>query len=89
MKNIKNTIAAMSLMAVLGLGSITANAGLIMSDRGIGDNTPKCEVSNGGILNELMGILIVGVTSSATGILIVGRPGLLMSDRNVNGCQSN
>ena len=87
MKNIKNTVAAMSLMAVLGLGAVTANAGLLVSDRGIG-TTPTCEAT-GGIFNQLAGILIVGAGSSVTGILMSGdRAGLLVSDRNVGGCQA-
>ncbi|MCY7377373.1 MAG: hypothetical protein LH472_15545 [Pyrinomonadaceae bacterium] len=80
MKNIKNTIAAMSLMAVLGLGATTANAGLMLSDRS-GNGQQTCGDSTGGILNEAAGIIIVGVTSALTGILIVGRGGLMLSDR--------
>ena len=93
MKNIKNTIAAMSLVAVLGLGAVTANAGLLISDRGVG-TTPTC-AAGGGILNQAAGILIVGANSltgilmsDLTGILMSDRSGLLISDRNAVGCQS-
>ena len=33
MKNLKNTISALSLMAVLGLGAVAANAGILITDR--------------------------------------------------------
>ena len=73
MKNIKNTVAAMTLMAVLGLGAVTANAGLLVSDRGINTNSvPTCNSNGGGVLDQATGILIVGF-SSLTGILIADR----------------
>ena len=85
MKNIKNTVAAMGLMAVLGFGAVSANAGLLISDRGVGA-TPTCEAT-GGIFNQVVGILIVGANTSLTGILMSGdRAGLLISDRNATGC---
>lgn len=73
MKNIKNTIAAMSLMAVLGLGATTANAGLMMSDFSGSPSQPTCSKTETGIFDQLTGILIVGFTSSLTGILLGDR----------------
>ena len=87
MKNIKNTAAAFGMMAVLGLGSMTANAGMLVSDRSVG-STPSCAANTGGILNQVAGILIVGASSSLTGILMSDRSGILMSDRSASGCQA-
>ncbi len=92
MKNIKNTVAAMGLMAVLGLGAVSANAGMLVSDRGVGSS---CETS-GGIFNQMLGILIVGVNttvggilmSDRSGMLVSDRPGMLVSDRGT-GCQQS
>lgn len=90
MKNIKNTLAATVLAAVLGVSSVSANTGLIISDRGVGgeNNVPTCGSSDTGVLSSLMGIIIYGATSSATGIIIYGRDGFLVSDRNTNGCST-
>ncbi len=80
MKNIKNTMAAMSLMAVLGLSATTANAGILLSDRGVNTNQTTCGSTETGVFNQFTGILIVGL-SSVTGILLGDRSGLLLSDR--------
>ncbi len=70
MKTIKNTIAALVLTAILGLGATTANAGLLMSDFA-GNPQPSCTVKDTAV-NQLTGILIVGFagSSSLTGILM-------------------
>ena len=87
MKNIKNTAAAFGMMAVLGLGAVTANAGMILSDRSVG-STPTCGANTGGIFSQVAGILIVGASSSLTGILMSDRSGMILSDRNAGGCQA-
>ncbi len=90
MKNIKNTLAATVLAAVLGVTSVSANTGLLLSDRGVGgeNNVPTCGSSDSGVLSALTGIIIWGATSSATGIIIWGRDGILLGDRNTNGCST-
>jgi hypothetical protein len=77
MKNIKNTLAATVLAVVMGVSTVSANAGFLVSDRGIGgeNSLPTCESSNTGFLSSLMAI-------------IYGRDGFLVSDRSANGCQS-
>lgn len=69
MKKIKNTVAAMSLMAVLGLGATAANAGMLMSDFA-GGSQPTCADNTG--VSSATGILIIGLAapSSLTGILL-------------------
>ena len=90
MKKIKNTVAAMSLMAVLGLGATAANAGMLMSDFS-GGSEPTCDNTN---VSSATGIIIVGFAgpSSLTGILLgdfaptcdasatAARDGMLISD---------
>lgn len=77
MKNLKNTIAAAALLTVLGFGAVSAHAGLLISDKNTdqGGCNPKS-----GLLNQLAGILIVGAPM-LDGIIIVGRDGLMMSDK--------
>lgn len=84
MKNLKNTISAAGLMAVLALGAVSANAGMIISDRATG----QCSVK-GGILQQVAGIIIVGLPS-LNGMIISDRAtpcetnadGMIISDRN-------
>ncbi len=90
MKNIKNILAATVLAAVMGVSTVSASDGMILSGISAGgdNNIPTCASSNDGVLSELMGIIIYGATSSATGIIIYGRDGILIHDRSANGCQS-
>lgn len=60
----------MSLMVVLGLGATTANAGLMLSDYA---GQPTCTKAETGVFDQLTGILIVGFTSSLTGIMLSDR----------------
>jgi len=80
MKNIKNTAAAMALMAVLGLGATTANAGLMAVDRSVAAAQPIC--NNSSIVNDLEGIIIVGLAGSKAGLFVSDRLGLMVSDRS-------
>jgi len=82
MKNLKNMISAVSLMAVMVFGAISANAGLLISDRNTGcQNTNTAQE----LPNAFDGIIIIGAPIFE-GIIIIGRAGLLISDRG-NGCQ--
>ncbi len=87
MKNIKNTIAAMSLMAVMGLGATAANAGIMVSDRSVTPAQTVC--STEGIMSQLEGIIIVGLASSREGIMMSDRLGIMMSDRSTPCVQGN
>ncbi len=77
MKNLKNTAAAMTMMAVLGLGAVSANAGLLVSDK----SANGCGTVKESVLTRLSGILIVGLPG-LDGILAAGRDGLMVSDRD-------
>ena len=84
MKNLKNTISAVGLMAVLALGAVSANAGMIISDRATG----QCTVKDGGIIQQIAGIIIVGAPA-LNGIIIIDaalsgceKDGMIISDRN-------
>jgi hypothetical protein len=91
MKNLKNTLVAVGLVAVLGLGTVSASAGLLISDRGA---TPaKCTVKSS-VLQQLSGVIAGGLNglliSDLNGIIIIDTPspectngnGLLISDRD-------
>lgn len=86
MKNIKNTVAA-AMMAVLGLGATTANAGLMMSDRSAAPTAAVCQ--NSSIVNDLEGIIIVGLAGSKVGLMVSDRLGLMMSDRSAPCVENN
>ena len=85
MKNVKNILSAAALLVVLGVGTVSANAGLLISDKT--NNQPCSEASS--ILNQLAGILIVGMPS-LDGIIIIdkktcdadGKDGIILTDRD-------
>lgn len=84
MKNLKNTISAVGLMAVLALGAVSANAGMIISDRASG----QCTVKDPTISDQIAGIIIVGAPV-LSGMIISDAPvpcdekdGMIISDRN-------
>jgi len=81
MKNIKNTIATMGLVAVLGLGATTANAGLMVSDAPVPEVQAEC-TDKGGFLQTVAGVLIQGIN----GFLL--SDGLIISDAPTNGCET-
>ncbi|MCY7346970.1 MAG: hypothetical protein LH614_12215 [Pyrinomonadaceae bacterium] len=87
MKNIKNTISALGLMAVLGLGAVAANAGLMISDRSTGQQQ-LCAPVKDDLLTQLSGIIILGAPM-LDGIIILGRDGLMISDKGNGGCNTN
>jgi len=93
MKNIKNTLVAVGLAAVLGVSSVSASTGLMISDRTANVAAP-CTVKDGGILQQISGIFVVALNglmiSDLHGIILVDAPapgctdanGLMISDRN-------
>ncbi len=64
MKNLKNTLAAIGLMVVLGIGAITANAETVSSE-----TKGQCSVENDGVLGQFAGII-----NGLTGISIFDPP---------------
>ncbi len=64
MKNLKNMVAAASLMAVLVFGAVTANAGLLKGDRTNNPTEVQCTVKSEGFLKGLAGFIngLTGIT---------------------------
>lgn len=85
MKNIKNTVAAIMMAAVLLVGTGFAKTGLLMSDFAQ-ENPNQCQQStdNGGIIiADLTGIIIVGFT----GIIIADLTAENEGVRNQTSCR--
>ena len=76
MRNLKNTVAAITMMAVIVFGSTFANAGIIVA--GFGDETEKttteqpCTEPTG---KTDWGIIVAG----ATGIIVAGFMGIIVA----------
>jgi hypothetical protein len=84
MTNLKNLLATITLLAVVVLGTTSANAGLIMSDfTGQGNNNP-CTANDGVKLD--MGIIVAGITgfivAGRTGIIVAGRDGIIVAGKD-------
>lgn len=64
MKNLKNTLVAVGLAAVLGVGAVTANAGSLESDGTANTTKVQCTVESEGFLQGLAGIIneLTGIT---------------------------
>ena len=77
MKNLKNLMAAMTLLAVLVLGTGSVNAGILVSDF-TNQNSDPCAENNdtkqnsGILMGDLVGIIITGMRG---GIIITGMKG--------------
>ncbi|MBA4124992.1 MAG: hypothetical protein H0X72_21315 [Acidobacteria bacterium] len=69
MKNLKNMVAAASLMAVMVFGAVSANAGLSNSDTTANLTKGQCTVKSGGILQYLAGII-----NGLSGVIIIDAP---------------
>jgi len=73
MRNFKNTLAAITMMVVMGFGATIANAGILLSDKNAPATPCVKEVTadNGIILSDLIeGIIVLGLTD---GIIVLGR----------------
>jgi DNA/RNA endonuclease YhcR with UshA esterase domain len=85
MKNLRNLLATVTLMAVMMIGAVNANAGLLVSDfTGTPTEDPCSEtkVDSGIIVTGFTGIIVTGFT----GIIVTGAVdsdtncGILMTD---------
>ncbi|CAN5370234.1 hypothetical protein BH20ACI1_BH20ACI1_26740 [soil metagenome] len=72
MKNLKKTLAAVSLAAILGIGAVSANAGSVKGTDTTNKTNVQCTVKSGGffqnlagVINNLTGITIFDVTKPA------------------------
>lgn len=75
MTNLKNLLATITLLAVIVLGTTSANAGLIMSDFAGQGNDP---CSESGDVKLDMGIIVAGIT----GIIVAGRDGIIVAGKD-------
>ncbi len=79
MKNLKNLMTAVTLLAVLVMGAISTNAGVLIGDRTAAENTCTTDTKfdAGIIISEIVGIIIGG----RVGIIIGGREGIIIGGR--------
>jgi hypothetical protein len=85
MKNLKNTVAAVAMMAVMVFGTTFANAGIIIAGRtteNVKTSAPDPCSGTGtdiksDVISELGGIIIAGF-----GIIIAGRGGIIIAGLN-------
>jgi len=74
MKNLRNLLATVTLIAVLMISASTAKAGILLSDLNDG-NTQSCpEVKNDSTKSD-WGVLVTGFT----GVLVTGFTGVLVT----------
>lgn len=93
MKNLKNTITTVGLMAVLGMGTTMANAGILISDKASqtgGTEPAKCSATTtNGVMSAITGLIVVGLNGLilSDGLLLSDAPcrsGILISDKSEN-----
>jgi len=89
MKNLRNLMTAVTLLVVLAMGTVAANAttGILVGDRS-GDTCTKQDDSTtvdytGIIIGGLTGIIIGG----REGIIIGGRDGIIIGGKSSTQCQ--
>ncbi len=77
MKNMRNLLATVTLMAILMIGASTAKAGIIMND-GLKNDAPKpcteTKTDSGVLVTGFTGVLVTGAVDNTPvdcGILIV------------------
>ena len=78
MKNLKNMAAALGMMAVLGVSAVSANTGIMITDR-----QAPCTTENSGIGRDLAGIIATALPMF-DGIIIIGRDGIMITDKADN-----
>ncbi|HEX8266322.1 MAG TPA: hypothetical protein VF596_13030 [Pyrinomonadaceae bacterium] len=61
MKNLKNTLIAMGLAAILGVNSVTTNAS-VTNENPFKGTKNQCSNTNNGILGQFAGVIIFGMT---------------------------
>jgi hypothetical protein len=84
MTNLKNLLATITLSAVIVLGTMTANAGILVSDFANQGNDNPCTANDGVKLD--MGIIVAGLTgiiiAGRTGIIVAGRDGIIIAGKD-------
>ena len=87
MKNLKGMLTGIGMAAVLAVGATSANAGMLLSDRSVTDNQKTCSVKSSSIIQEIAGIIIIGLNPGGNGMFLSDAPctetqldGMLLSD---------
>jgi hypothetical protein len=76
MKNLKNTIAAVGLMAILGMNATVAKAGLLITDKATPADGAQCQISKDDFGAKIKGLIVIGLN----GLIVIGQNGLLITD---------
>lgn len=86
MKNLRNLLTAVTLMAMLVIGTVSANAGIIVAGRGeCTDTKAETTIDWGIIVAGFVGIIVAGRTD---GIIVAGRnDGIIVAGKADTGCQ--
>lgn len=83
----KNLITSITLMAVLVMGAISVNAGILVSDR----SACTTKQDGGIILSDYTGIIVAGLTgiivAGRDGIIVAGRDGIIVAGKSSDSCQ--
>lgn len=79
MKNIKNTVAAFTLLAVMAFGTTFANAGIIILGASSKEEPTTCS-DDKGIMDDAKTIL--------EGIIILGKTGIIILGAGSSDCNS-
>jgi hypothetical protein len=79
MKNMKNAIAAIVMTGLVGFGTMTANAGIIIAKESKTADQP-CKVSDSGtsLLSTVTGYVLEGIIIAKTGI-IIAKEGIIIA----------
>lgn len=84
MTNLKNLLASITLAAVIILGTMSANAGILVSDFVKSGNDNPCTANDDVKLD--MGIIVAGITgiivAGRTGIIVAGRDGIIVAGKD-------
>ena len=79
MKNLRNLMNAVTLMLVLVIGAVSANAGILLSDRSVKSDpcSTDTKVDSGIIVAGATGIIVAGFT----GIIVAGFTGIIVAGK--------
>jgi hypothetical protein len=85
----KNLITAITLMVVLAMGTIAANAttGILVGDR----NGDTCTKQDDTTISDITGIIVAGFTgiivAGRDGIIVAGRDGIIVAGKGSTPCE--
>ena len=89
MKNLKNTLVAIGLAAVLGVGAVSANAGVITRDSSNKGTKGQCSVKNKNVLKQFASVIIAGLSGQFMTAGLIMSDGSILSDAPCNPEEGN